>query len=781
MSDTAYPTITQCALVAAAFKILLFPAYKSTDFEVHRNWLAITNSLPVSEWYYEDTSQWTLDYPPFFAYFEWLMSHVARLADPAMLRVFNLEYDSWQTVYFQRTTVIVTELLLAYALQLFVESSPRPSRRAAHAVALSVLLSPGLLIIDHIHFQYNGFMYGILVLSLVLARGGKDSLLASGLVFAALLCFKHIYVYLAPAYFVFLLRAYCLSPKSIFDIQFGNCLRLGGGIVAIVAAAFGPFAALKQMPQMMSRLFPFARGLCHAYWAPNVWALYSFADRALIVLAPRLGLDIKAEALQSVTRGLVGDTSFAVLPEISARTCFALTLLFQVLPLIKLFMQPKPSWENFIGATTLCGYASFLFGYHVHEKAILLVIIPFSLIALRDRRHFSTFRPLAVAGHVSLFPLLFTPAEFPIKTVYTLLWLVIFLAAFDRLVPASNTPRFFPLDRFNTLYFALCIPLVLYTSLVHQLVFGQRLEFLPLMLTSVIKVSLNYSFCAMATSDPKFTTVAPTTRTVPMKVLCLGMSRTGTVSLRESLLTLGYRHSYHMVDAIASSPYRDCRLWIDLLNKKEAGKKVTREDLDQILGHCQAVTDMPAAYFAEELIEAYPDAKVILTTRDTESWFASMTTALRPMLDGPLAAFAATTDQLLLMPTRWIPALLQTLDRVLFQKDFAANGRHAYEAHNARVRSLVPASKLLEYHVREGWVPLCAFLGREVPEDGAAGGGTPHLNSSEEFAANYHGLNYRLLLGQGKRLLDMAAYTALVVVVAGAAARRWGFKWSDLV
>ncbi|OAA69746.1 dolichyl glycosyltransferase [Cordyceps fumosorosea ARSEF 2679] len=481
MSD-AYPTITQCALVAAAFKILLFPAYKSTDFEVHRNWLAITNSLPLSEWYYEDTSQWTLDYPPFFAYFEWLMSHIARLADPAMVHVFNLEHDSWQTVYFQRTTVIVTELLLAYALQLLVDSSPLSSRRAARVAALSVLLSPGLLIIDHIHFQYNGFMYGILVLSLVLARS-KDSLLGSGLAFAALLCFKHIYVYLAPAYFVYLLRAYCLSPKSIFSIRFANCARLGGGIVAIVAAALGPFAVLKQMPQLLSRLFPFARGLCHAYWAPNAWALYSFADRALIILAPRLGLDIKADALQSVTRGLVGDTSFAVLPEISARTCFALTLLFQLLPLIKLFTQP--TWENFIGATTLCGYASFLFGYHVHEKAILLVIIPFSLIALRDRRHLSTFRPLAVAGHVSLFPLLFTPAEFPIKTVYTLLWLVIFLTAFDRLAPASSKPRFFLLDRFNTLYIALFIPLVIYTSLVHQVVFGQRLEFLPLMLTSV--------------------------------------------------------------------------------------------------------------------------------------------------------------------------------------------------------------------------------------------------------------------------------------------------------
>ncbi|KAF3012177.1 hypothetical protein G7054_g8267 [Neopestalotiopsis clavispora] len=476
-----YPTLAQCAVVATALKILLFPAYKSTDFEVHRNWLAITHSLPIWDWYYEKTSEWTLDYPPFFAYFEWALSQVAKLVDPLMLRVYNLEYDSWQTVYFQRFTVIATELVLLYALQMFIDANHGTARKAAQAAAISIFLSPGLLIIDHIHFQYNGCMYGILIASLVLAKE-RSGLLASGLVFAALLCMKHIYAYLAPAYFVYLLRVYCLSPKSIFRIQFLNCVKLGTGILAILGAAFGPFALKEQLPQIMSRLFPFSRGLCHAYWAPNVWAIYSFMDRVLIFAAPRLGLPVKQEALNSVTRGLVGDTSFAVLPEVSARMCFALTLLFQAIPLTKLFL--RPSWHAFVGATTLCGYASFLFGWHVHEKAILLVIIPFSLIALKDRRYLSAFRPLAVSGHVSLFPLLFTPAEFPIKTVYTVFWLILFLMVFDRLAPASNRQRFFLFDRFTVLYIAVSIPLIAYTSLIHQMVFGKSYEFLPLMFTS---------------------------------------------------------------------------------------------------------------------------------------------------------------------------------------------------------------------------------------------------------------------------------------------------------
>lgn len=274
------------------------------------------------------------------------MSIPASLIHPAMLNVKDLGYDSWQTVYFQRSTVILTELVLVYALYYFVKTAPASQKTVSHAAALSILLSPGLLIIDHIHFQYNGFLYGLLILSLVLARR-KTTLLLSGILFAALLCLKHIYLYLAPAYFVYLLRVYCLGQKSIFQIQFFNAIKLGVSVLAIFTIAFGPFVYMGQMPQLLSRLFPFSRGLCHAYWAPNVWAMYSWTDRVLIygkqdanniqstkadqfIVAPRIGLPVDAAAVNSLTRGLVGDTSFAVLPNVSPRVTFILTLTFQI-------------------------------------------------------------------------------------------------------------------------------------------------------------------------------------------------------------------------------------------------------------------------------------------------------------------------------------------------------------------------------------------------------------------------------------------------------------------
>jgi alpha-1,3-glucosyltransferase len=111
--------------------------------------------------------------------------------------------------------------------------------------------------------------------------------------------------------------------------------------------SFGPFLALSGVPglrQIFSRLFPFQRGLNHAYWAPNFWAGYTALDRVLAkalvstnrtgVYAPsasgRFALSINEAALASSSRGLIGDTAFVVLPRIEPRTCFAITLAFNI-------------------------------------------------------------------------------------------------------------------------------------------------------------------------------------------------------------------------------------------------------------------------------------------------------------------------------------------------------------------------------------------------------------------------------------------------------------------
>ncbi len=135
-------------------------------------------------------------------------------------------------------------------------------------------------------------------LDIKILRGAQGNRLTSGILFAVLLNFKHIYMYLAvraPSISTlrdlrlipfsqrisfYLLGSYCFSSSG--EIHIKTFLSLANSVIAVFLVSLGPFIVMGQLPQLLSRLFPFTRGLNHAYWAPNVWSLVTFADRVLL-------------------------------------------------------------------------------------------------------------------------------------------------------------------------------------------------------------------------------------------------------------------------------------------------------------------------------------------------------------------------------------------------------------------------------------------------------------------------------------------------------------------
>jgi alpha-1,3-glucosyltransferase len=135
-----------------------------------------------------------------------------------MLQLENLDYISPNTLLFQRSSVLLTELLIPFALLLLFR---RSSTLLIPLIYLSVSHSlltekPGLIFVDNIHFQYNGFLFAILIISIGFAK--HQRYLLSALLFSILLNLKHIFLYIAPAYFVFLLSAYCFYDSSIIPL-----------------------------------------------------------------------------------------------------------------------------------------------------------------------------------------------------------------------------------------------------------------------------------------------------------------------------------------------------------------------------------------------------------------------------------------------------------------------------------------------------------------------------------------------------------------------------------
>ena len=203
-----------------------------------------------------------------------------------------------------------------------------------------------------------------------------------------------------------------------------------------------------------------------------------------------------------------------------------------------------------------------------------------------------------------------------------------------------------------------------------------------------------------------------------IQVIGAGFGRTGTMSLKMGLEKLGFSKCHHMEEVVKnpeSAPF-----WQDAFERKTANEPT---DWSVPFGGYKAAIDWPSCTFYKELMDAYPDAKVILTTRDPESWYASATKTIY--------GISQVEEGTLPPPMR---PLMKMGRAVIWEGTF--NGKFEdkayaidiYNAHVEEVKRVVPAEKLLVYSVKEGWEPLGEFLGVSVPNEPF-----PHLNDKQSF------------------------------------------------
>lgn len=209
-----------------------------------------------------------------------------------------------------------------------------------------------------------------------------------------------------------------------------------------------------------------------------------------------------------------------------------------------------------------------------------------------------------------------------------------------------------------------------------------------------------------------------------MKVIGVGVGRTGTLSLKSALERLGFGpcfHGRHVLDHPDRLP-----LWL----AASEGRPV---DWDALFQGYMSSVDWPGAAFWRPLTAAFPDAKVILTERDADRWYESVDRTIYRMFGyGP-------ADERVVEARDIVPGLdeFTAFHRRMIWDGFFAGGFgdrdqaiRAYEQHNAAVRREVPAGRLLVIRPGAGWEPLCGFLGVPAPDEPY-----PHLNDPERFWA----------------------------------------------
>jgi hypothetical protein len=225
------------------------------------------------------------------------------------------------------------------------------------------------------------------------------------------------------------------------------------------------------------------------------------------------------------------------------------------------------------------------------------------------------------------------------------------------------------------------------------------------------------------------------TATRPPPILCLGMARTGTASLAESLRILGIPNVHHGIQVIGPEFHKQWTIFDRAADASfpvlptYTGKPFTRAEWDEAFGEYGAVTDI-ASFYAMSLLHAYPDAQVILVERDIDSWLKSVEQVFKPWQSGSHVRMI-----------HWIESFIGSLEGTVslkFElgwteskrpKDIYGNARAAYERHYREIRATVPPEQLLDFQLKEGWEPLCRFLGKDIPDVPF-----PHVNEAAEYA-----------------------------------------------
>jgi hypothetical protein len=195
-----------------------------------------------------------------------------------------------------------------------------------------------------------------------------------------------------------------------------------------------------------------------------------------------------------------------------------------------------------------------------------------------------------------------------------------------------------------------------------------------------------------------------------LQVIGAGLGRTGTMSLKLALERLGVGPCYHMAE-LMMNPDRT-PLWMAAADGKP--------DWEAVFAGYSSTTDYPACLYWRELADAYPKAKVILTTRDKDKWFDSTQATI--FSDAMTARILGSPIEPFFRKTVWRDFGERIHDRAFMTAYF--------EQHNAAVVDGVASKRLLTYDVAQGWEPLCEFLGKPVPDSPY-----PKVNSREDMQA----------------------------------------------